>query len=333
MGIVEDMENLCVLTEEVIDSVYAGSNLTKAPDPTLVDHLKTTPRRRGSSSAQSSTKSPVIVIMDIAWHSSWNFDIDIGAFRRILMNLLSNAIKYTDVGFVRVTLNLEHESKSQGEKSHPTLCLTVSDSGKGISEEFLRNHLYTAFKQEDALAVGTGLGLSIVRQVLFDLDGDINIESELGSGTQASVSIPLKASRHCPSDYKTDVVSEVTSRVKDLSVCLVNNAFNIYPDMLDAPTGILSAEAEAMILLKSSVGSMMAEWFGMAVVTAAELDLSSADVHVTMGSDIEERIGFAEGNQSKQSRLPTIIVLCSALTWGTNFTTQSGLNVFYLQLP
>lgn len=70
--------------------------------------------------------------------------------------------------------------------------LTVTDTGKGISEEFLRGKLYTPFAQEDALAVGTGLGLSIVRSLVKALNGSIRIRSRPGEGTVVRVSLPLE---------------------------------------------------------------------------------------------------------------------------------------------
>lgn len=77
--------------------------------------------------------------------------------------------RYTDSskpGFVRVATRVEHEIPTRdGESVQSTISLTVSDSGKGISEEFLKTHLYTPFAQEDSLSPGTGLGLSIVRHI------------------------------------------------------------------------------------------------------------------------------------------------------------------------
>jgi len=46
----------------------------------------------------------------------------------------------------------------RGKKIKSMLILKVKDSGKGISKEFLKHHLYKPFTQEDSLAVGAGLG-------------------------------------------------------------------------------------------------------------------------------------------------------------------------------
>lgn len=83
-------------------------------------------------------------------------------------------------------------------ESIPRACvvLTITDTGRGISNDFVRTKLFTAFAQENSLSSGTGLGLSIVRSIVALLEGEIAIKSELGRGTgllsRSSTSIVLK---------------------------------------------------------------------------------------------------------------------------------------------
>ena len=85
------------------------------------------------------------------------------------MNVFSNSLKYTEVGFVCISLGSGPETKSLTGVSSK-VSLTVADSGKGISKEFLNYHLYNPFAQEDSLAVGSGLGLSIVRHIVLSMN-------------------------------------------------------------------------------------------------------------------------------------------------------------------
>jgi hypothetical protein len=73
--------------------------------------------------------------------------------------------------------------------------LTVSDSGKGISQDYLRHRLFTPFAQEDSFAPGTGLGLSLVRQMAITLGGNIDVASRVGQGTTVTVTMPLVQAR------------------------------------------------------------------------------------------------------------------------------------------
>ncbi|WP_308587090.1 ATP-binding protein, partial [uncultured Holdemanella sp.] len=107
--------------------------------------------------------------------------------RRILVNLLTNAIKYnkpngTIDAFVREVLS---------DDSQATFEFEIKDTGIGMSEDYIKNHLFTPFSQakQDARTryEGTGLGMSIVKGLVDKLGGSIEVKSEVGVGTQIKV--------------------------------------------------------------------------------------------------------------------------------------------------
>lgn len=102
---------------------------------------------------------------------------------RIVNNLVGNAIKFTDEGSVQVSWM--HEDA--------WLNVRVKDTGIGISNAFLPE-LFDEFTQESTgrgrTHDGTGLGLSITRMLVERLGGTIDVESQQGTGTEFSVSIP-----------------------------------------------------------------------------------------------------------------------------------------------
>ena len=71
---------------------------------------------------------------------------------------------------------------------------TISDTGVGMSEEFLQ-HIFEPFAQEknDARSVyqGTGLGMAIVKSLVEKMNGTIRVESRLGEGSTFTVTIPF----------------------------------------------------------------------------------------------------------------------------------------------
>jgi anti-sigma regulatory factor (Ser/Thr protein kinase) len=98
---------------------------------------------------------------------------------------VGNALKYTETGIITISLgSLESEANNAGLQK---IRLTVQDTGIGIAKSFLDRELYTPFKQENSHASGTGLGLSIVRRICKDGGAELNITSELGVGTCATV--------------------------------------------------------------------------------------------------------------------------------------------------
>ena len=118
--------------------------------------------------------------------------------RRIMLNLLSNAIKYNKPNG-RIDTYAE-ELSCDGTTVWYEFKLV--DTGIGMSEEFVREHLFQPFTQEknDArtLYKGTGLGMSIVKALLEKMGGSIEAESELGEGSTFVFRIPFKVNDMLP---------------------------------------------------------------------------------------------------------------------------------------
>jgi signal transduction histidine kinase len=99
----------------------------------------------------------------------------------ILNNIISNAIRYRNgrdpVIKVDVTIN-EHEAN-----------VAIQDNGKGIEEEHLPN-VYKMFYRATDDGAGSGLGLYIVKEAVDKLNGQIDIQSEVGKGTIVRFAIP-----------------------------------------------------------------------------------------------------------------------------------------------
>lgn len=107
--------------------------------------------------------------------------------RRILVNLLTNAIKYNKPNGTIDTYVREIKS----DDSKVTFEFEIKDTGIGMSEDYIENHLFTPFSQakQDARTryEGTGLGMSIVKGLVDKLGGTIEVKSEVGVGTQIKV--------------------------------------------------------------------------------------------------------------------------------------------------
>jgi signal transduction histidine kinase len=108
---------------------------------------------------------------------------------QIIKNFLANAVKFTEQG--GVTLRLEPvESASNHDYE---VAIRVIDTGIGISEK-QRSHIFDTFKQADGSTSrrygGTGLGLSISRGLAQLLGGEIELQSEVGSGSSFSLLLP-----------------------------------------------------------------------------------------------------------------------------------------------
>lgn len=68
----------------------------------------------------------------------------------------------------------------------------IRDTGCGIPPEVLP-HIFDPFFTTKESGKGTGLGLAIVRQVVDSHRGQVEVQTEVGSGTTFSVSFPLQS--------------------------------------------------------------------------------------------------------------------------------------------
>ena len=77
-----------------------------------------------------------------------------------------------------------------------------------MSVDFLQNHYFRAFVQQDMQNEGMGLGMSMVRRIIHAMGASIDIQSDQnGGGTRVTVIIPLERNR----ESFVDVQDEKTS--------------------------------------------------------------------------------------------------------------------------
>ncbi|KAG9964049.1 hypothetical protein KCU61_g3226, partial [Aureobasidium melanogenum] len=170
-GMVVEKTNVLLdeLTEEVIDTAVYSFCCSK--DSQTLDQRKVT------------------VITDIDPSAlSLSCVIAVGAWKRLCINLINNALKYTERGYIVTSLKLIPPNDKQ---KRSRVRLTITDSGKGISKEFMTSQLFRAFAQEDDLSEGTGLGMSMVAKIVKNLGGHIDVQSKKDVGTTVSVTMPL----------------------------------------------------------------------------------------------------------------------------------------------
>lgn len=107
-------------------------------------------------------------------------------FKQMILNLVDNGIKYSEA-FDSVTV-----TKMPGAGSFTVI---VEDTGIGISEEAiprLFERFYRVDKARSREKGGTGLGLAIVKHIVIGFNGDVKVESQVGTGTKFIITIPYK---------------------------------------------------------------------------------------------------------------------------------------------
>ncbi|MGC4113510.1 MAG: ATP-binding protein [Myxococcales bacterium] len=107
--------------------------------------------------------------------------IDPGLVRHVLTNFIANAVDAMPDGGALTVL-----ASRQGEE----LCLSVRDTGKGISPED-RPRIFEPFFTTKPQGKGTGLGLAICREIARALKGRVEVDSAPGQGATFTLSIPV----------------------------------------------------------------------------------------------------------------------------------------------
>lgn len=286
--------DLSLLTEDVIDSVFAGhqfqgnSSLFVTDEATgfpaegvrrYTDHDNTTHTVLKQS---GSTRDQVDVIMDIGWRSNWNFHIESGALRRVLMNLLGNALKYTDRGWVKVSLQAKDIEPKPSQPHQSIITIVVSDSGRGIAQKYLHSGLFTPFTQENPLNPGTGLGLSIVLQIVSSLGGKIVVKSEQGIGTEVVVSLTLSQAPRAhslPLDRGDEnILRRVREQYSDITLGFIG--FDTDSGIPGRFPGDPEVDPEHSSFLRTSCEDIATHWFGMTVTARDIWKTSPPDIYI-----------------------------------------------------
>ncbi|MDH4321658.1 MAG: PAS domain S-box protein, partial [Desulfobulbaceae bacterium] len=133
---------------------------------------------------------------------------------QILLNLVGNGIKFTEKGGISIDVRLEGQ-----QEQAVTLRFSVKDSGIGMTAEQVAG-LFRAFCQADASTTriygGTGLGLAICKRLTALMDGDIEVESELGTGSTFSFTAEFMLAPE--SERRTHVLPPELSEMRVLVV-------------------------------------------------------------------------------------------------------------------
>ena len=99
---------------------------------------------------------------------------------QVFMNLLMNAVQaIEDHGTIKITTSADESQ----------ITVRISDTGKGIPSEHLSRIFDPGFTSRD---VGIGLGLSIVYKTIKKHQGDVKVESEVGKGTEITITLPTE---------------------------------------------------------------------------------------------------------------------------------------------
>ena len=113
---------------------------------------------------------------------------DKDGIERVIINIISNSVKYTpNGGKINVYVGYVHNDAY----------VKIKDTGIGIPKDDLDKVFERFYRVDKARSIklgGTGLGLSIAKEIIEQNNGNINVSSKVGQGTEVVIRIPVKKS-------------------------------------------------------------------------------------------------------------------------------------------
>jgi len=235
---------------------------------------------------------------------------DVGRVRQVITNLVGNAVKFTEVGHVFINIeNIEGDAYDKHGNGYAKVKLSVTDTGIGISQEGCEK-VFKKFSQVDSSATrkheGTGLGLSIASSLINLMGGQIDVMSEIGTGSTFWFEVALQI--HENSEVQKVIPGDLTgARILVIDDNNVNRA--ILSEQMTAWKfdGATSASGHEGLALISGLGAV-----------GVELDLIILDYQMPEmdGAEVLERL-----KQNAQTRGIPVIMLTSI----DNSQTQAKL--------
>jgi signal transduction histidine kinase len=288
-------EDLCVLVQEVVEGLLASAQYQrKGPNS-------------NNNGPQRGAESRLMTIVDIEWKDSWLYSVHSGAWRRVVMNLFGNALKYTNSGYIQ--LLMKGASLRIDGRKKPAVHITITDSGRGMSKDFLTHHLYSAFLQEDTTSPGLGVGLHLVHQIVKSLKGTISFTSEVGKGTSVDVVLPIENPEH--STPQPHLYTKLREQLSGKTVSLFTRSSDL--------GGLRFGDKDFAPMLKS-LESLIFEWFGLRVLTAHDMNNTQPDLAIV--TEHEYRNYYREGSKVPKSadteiqpHLPLIVLSAGTSSW------------------
>lgn len=158
-------------------------------------------------------------------HEIW---VDEVRLKQVLINLISNACKFTEKGEIELSIEKLGENKELS-----TFRFAVRDSGVGISEDG-KKKIFGAFNQADSSTTkkygGTGLGLSISQSILQMMGSELQLESEIGTGSTFFFDLEVKSSAETTSKAmpKVKMYDALIVDDNEVNVRIMANSLSLY---------------------------------------------------------------------------------------------------------
>jgi len=270
---------------------------------------------------EDTAKSKGLVI-----NARWNIEnryiyADVAKCQQIAVNIISNAVKYTPSGG-KITITVDE--KMDASKGYANFCLTIADTGIGMSKEFQKD-IFEAFSRErnttQSKINGTGLGMAIVKRLVDLMGGTISVESELGKGTTFRVVIPLRIAE-APQEYtsKQEEAASILTSFKGKRILMAED------NEINAEIAIAILEDEGFVIEHAVDGIECVDMLSKAEAGYYDVVLMDIQMPNLDGYGATEKIRkFADKTKAS---IPILAMTANAFEEDRKKSLAAGMNGF-----
>ncbi len=234
--------------------------------------------------------------------------------RRLLINVLNNGVKYNKPGG---ELSCRSYIVDQDE-DHVTYRFIISDTGIGMSEEFVK-HIFEPYIQEkdDARSryQGSGMGMAIVKKLVDKMKGTIEIESEPDVGTKVYITLPFEINHNAD---KLQELSGSKKNIKGMRILLVED------NELNREIAKYILEDAGAIVTTAENGQIACDIYEKH--RAGSFDAILMDVLMPVMNGYEATKTIRKSNKKDSDTIPVIAMTANAFAEDVINAKKAGMN-------
>ena len=306
--------HLLALINDILDMSRIESGKMEL-DPQKANIVKVIGEVRDLFATQMETKGLTFAV-NIEHVMNKTVMCDTPRLNRVLLNLISNAFKFTPVGG-SVTVTLKQVGGTEEVGSYE---LRVKDTGMGMTPEFAKK-VFAAYERDRTVSniQGTGLGMSITKSIIELMGGTIDVETELGKGTEFIVKVDFPIVDE-PDEVETE---QTTDAAQELDFSKIK--------LLLVEDNEVNREIASLILSELGFELDTAEngkiaYEKVAASKPGDYDCVLMDVQMPVMNGYEATAKIRALKDKKLAQIPIIAMTANAFTEDIQAAKDAGMN-------
>ncbi len=250
----------------------------------------------------------------------WVF-CDLLRMHQILVNVVGNAVNFTGPGGSIEVKIREIPSLSAGIANYE---FRVKDTGIGMTQEF-KKKIFQPFEREHTSTVskqqGTGLGLAVTKNIVDLMNGSIEVESELGAGSEFVITLPFQIRKQ---SFKMDELLQMATETVKTENLAGKKVLLVEDNELNREIAKTLLEEEGLMIEEAEDGDVAVE---MVKNSNGKYDFVLMDIQMPHMNGYQATQAIRGLEDEKLSHIPIIAMTANALEEDKRESLRSGMDM------